>query len=162
MTNRRNGPWIYPLLLAVQTVGAAIILWNGIPIYRQIVADASQHTPKPETLILAVVAVMLIQGAYWLRQRLELPLPQQGNSLLGHLVLFLARLSLIFATAMFSVVFFLQPEGLQISSSRVVALVAVLFSMFCYTLELERLGRALYRSEAKAETSRPDLNLKQT
>ena len=141
--NLRNGQWIYPLLVVLQTVGAAIILWNGIPIYQQIVADASKHMPRPETLVQAIVAVAMIQVAYWFRQRIHPPLPQHNNSLLSHVVLFVGRLSLIFATSMFSVVFFMQPEGLHLSISRIVVLVAVLFSMFCFTLELERLGRAL-------------------
>jgi hypothetical protein len=36
-TNRRAAQWIYPLALAVQTAGAAIVMANGLPIYRQMV-----------------------------------------------------------------------------------------------------------------------------
>src|SRR5262249_19761156 len=134
---------LYALLLAVQTAGALIILWKGIPIYRQIVADASQHEPQTGTFLWTLAAVALIQTAYWLRLRLHPTLPKGSNALLGHVLPFLARLSLIFTTSSFSVIFFAQPKGLNLPPSRFPALVAVLFSMFCYSQELERLGKAM-------------------
>ena len=142
--------WLYPLMIAVQTAGAALILWNGVPIYRQILTDPSKHEQRTNRLVLAVVAVVMIQRAYWLRIRLHLPPPQRGHVVLGHFASFVARLSFIFGSALFSVVFFARMPELNISPVRIVVLLAVLFSLFCYTLELERLGKALHGPEEKS------------
>ncbi len=55
----------------------------------------------------------------------------------------LSRLNFIFASAVFSAVYLVRFNELEISLWRFVLLSTVLFSIFCYTLELERLGRAL-------------------
>ena len=149
-TNQPGRPWLYPLLLAAQTAGAAIVIWNGAPIYRQIVTDASRHQPQKATLLWAVAAVVMLQSGYWLRLRFHPTLPRWENVVFSHIVLFLGRLSFILAAATFSVVFFLRPEGLHLPFSRVVLLLSVLFSMFCYSLELEWLGKAFHRPEEKA------------
>jgi hypothetical protein len=44
---------------------------------------------------------------------------------------------------MFSVVFFVKFDELDIRLWKVVLLVAVLFSMFCYSSQLEWIGKAL-------------------
>lgn len=137
-----GGAWLYVLLLAIQALGAAIILWKGVPIYRQMVADPSAHEPLMSTLVWSVGAVVLIQSSYWPALRLGAIPVQRSNALLGHIVLFLARLSLILGTATFSVIFLAQPQGLKIPLSRLPALLVVLFSLFCFSQELDRLGRA--------------------
>ena len=58
-------------------------------------------------------------------------------------VQFLARLNFIYASAMFSVVFFVKFDELDIRLWKIVLLVAVLFSMFCYSSQLEWIGKAL-------------------
>jgi hypothetical protein len=65
------------------------------------------------------------------------------NPVLGHLILFLSRLNFIFAAGVFSAVYLVRFNDLDISLLGSVLLFAILFSIFCYTLELERLGRAL-------------------
>lgn len=141
--------WLFPLLLGVQTIGAFIILRKGIPIYRQVVVDASQHIPSPQTLVLGLFAVALIQTAYWIGESLQPAMPQHSYALLAHAVLFVGRLSLIFAGSNFVVVFFAQPEGLHLAIFRLGVLLAVLFSMFCYATGLERLGRTLQEGARK-------------
>jgi len=141
--------WLYPLLLAAQTAGAAMILWNGIPVYRQILNDPSKHEPRPERKALAILAVAMIQSAYWLRVRLGLMPQWRGNLLFGHLVSFAARLSFIFGAASFSLVFFARLPELRISAAQVALLLAVLFSLFCYMLELERLAKASLEQQEK-------------
>ena len=77
----------------MQTAGAGIVYWYGLPLYRQTVADPMGFEPRPlERSAVALAAVTLIQVPYWIGQRVRL---------------------------------------------------ALLFSLFCYTLELERLGTAL-------------------
>lgn len=134
---------VYAILLLLQTLGIAIILWEGIPIYRRIVAGAAGQHVDSGALALAALAVGLVQGAYWLRLALVPGLKLPRNIFLSHLAVFVGRISFIFGTALFSTVLYYRLPELQLSFLRLVILVAVLFSMFCYALELERLGTAL-------------------
>ncbi|WP_244479962.1 hypothetical protein [Methylobacterium sp. Leaf94] len=71
------------------------------------------------------------------------------NVLVGHLLLFSSRASFFFGGAFFSVVFFrhlpelevLPPFGQAVTKG--ITIIAVLFALFCYSLELERLGKAI-------------------
>jgi hypothetical protein len=66
----------------------------------------------------------------------------------NHLLLFLGRISFIFGGALFSVVFFghlpLLDQGADIlvMTRRGMLLAGSLFALFCFSLELERLGRS--------------------
>jgi len=59
------------------------------------------------------------------------------------LAFFVARLSFIFASASFTVIFFARFDQLSPPPHRILIVLALLFSFFCYTLELERLAKAL-------------------
>ncbi len=69
------------------------------------------------------------------------------NAFIGHLLLFAARASFFFGSALFSAIFFrhlpqldaLPPLGQGVAKA--VVFMTVLFSLFCYSLEVERLGR---------------------
>jgi hypothetical protein len=73
--------------------------------------------------------------------------------ILSHLFLFLGRLAFIFGGSLFAVVFFRHLPEINESADtwlmlrRGLQLVASLFALFCATLELERLGRALGDSQ---------------
>src|SRR6266536_2598909 len=122
-----GGLGLYLLLLAAQTVGAALILANGVPIYREMTRDFS-HPPHPGILWWAVAAVALIQFAYWLRVGLQPALPRRGHIVIAHLAYFIARLSFIFASSTFTVVFFARFEQLSLPPHRIVMVLALLFS----------------------------------
>jgi hypothetical protein len=72
------------------------------------------------------------------------------NPLLGHLVLFLSRLNFIFAGAMFSAVYLTRFNEIDIALWGFVLLSTVLFSIFCYSPELERLGKALIEGKDRS------------
>ena len=139
----RSGLVVYFCLLTAQTIGAAIILVNGVPVYRQMVGDFANHQPHPGILWWAVVAVIIIQAAYWLRVRLQPSLHWRTHVVIGHMAFFVARLSFIFASASFTVIFFARFDQLSLPPHRILIVLAMLFSLFCYTLELERLAKAL-------------------
>jgi len=71
---------------------------------------------------------------------------------LGHAIQFLGRLSFVYIGGMFSVVFFTRFEELEFSIWKVLFLLTVLFSLFCYTLDLERIAKAF--AEGVAEPAR--------
>src|SRR5712692_2954021 len=130
------------LLFSAESVGALIILWNGVPIHRRLLMGHTTQQADPIVFVLCAIAVILIQGAYWIRLQCLPPLRLDRQLLLGHAIQFLGRLSFVFIGGMFGVVFFTRFEELEFSVWKVLFLLAVLFSLFCYTLDLDRLGKA--------------------
>jgi hypothetical protein len=149
MTNLKSRS-VYLLLLSMQLTGALFIVFNGLPEFRHLVAHPGEQLPyarydNPATPVM----IIAMQAAYWYRLQ-YVPHPSQGsNTILSHLFLFLGRLTFIFGGSLFAVVFFRHlPEINQGADSwlmfrRGLQLAASLFALFCVTLELERLGRAL-------------------
>jgi hypothetical protein len=131
------------LLFAMQTIGAAILFWYTVPLFRQVLLDPGGHEVRPERLIWSLSAVVLMQAGYWIRHRLRPPLPQLRNALFGYVVLFVARMSFVLATSIFGFVFIVRRPEFQMPASRHFIVIIGLFALFCYTQELEQLGRAL-------------------
>ena len=65
----------------------------------------------------------------------------------AHAIQFLGRLSFVFIGGLFGVVFFTRFEQLEFSIWKILFLLAVLFSLFCYTLDLDRLGKAFWEAQ---------------
>lgn len=127
----------------MQTLGAVVMYWKGLPLYRQLVSDPTLYAMREETRVWSITAIALIQIGYWVRYRLRPAPPQFVNALAGHAVIFLSRLVFTLATAAFSFVFIAQKLATQMPALRYVLLLAGLFSLFCYMQELQRLGKAL-------------------
>lgn len=135
---------IYFSLLLVQTVGVALIISQGLPVYRRVIAGSLGPHARPKELIIAVSAVGLIQSAYWLRSAAVQSLDLPHNIFLSHIAQFIGRINFIFAAMLFSALIYYRPPELHISSlPQIAVFIGILFSMFCYTLEFERLARAL-------------------
>ncbi len=130
------------LLLTAETMGALIILWNGVPIHQRLLMGSTANQAGPRVFVLGTVAVVLIQSAYWIRLRCLPQMRFKRQLVLGHTIQFLGRLSFVFIGGMFSVVLFTRFEELEFSPWKALLLMAVLFSLFCYTLDLDRLGKA--------------------
>jgi hypothetical protein len=81
--------------------------------------------------------------SYWIRHRVRPPLPQLRNALVGYIVLFVARMSFVFAASISGFVFIVRRPEFQIPTFRYVIVIIALFALFCYVQELEQLGRAL-------------------
>lgn len=147
LQNRRA----YFLLIALQVAGALLIVFNGIPEFRQLIANPGEqlaHMQYDDPVTIGTMIAM--QVAYWYRlQRVSIPF-LRSNILLNHIFLFVGRLIFIFGSSLFGVVFFRhlpeiinQAPDILLMTRRGVELVVSLFALFCVTLELERLGRAL-------------------
>jgi hypothetical protein len=138
----------YFFLFAIQTLGAVVLFTYGVPLFRQVLLDPGGHVARPENLVWSLSAITLMQAGYWIRHRLRLPLPQLFRSaLVGYVVLFIARMSFVLATSVFGFVFIVRRPELQMPTSRYFIVIIALFSLFCYTQELEQLGRALIGPE---------------
>ena len=148
----------YLLLFTMQTLGAAVLFWFGVPLFRQVLLDPGSHVPRPENLVWSLSAVALMQAGHWIRHRLRPPVPQLRNALVGYIVLFIARMSFVLATSIFGFVFIVRRPELQIPMSRYFILIVALFAVFCYTQELEQLGRALIGAHPGKKTGASDIN----
>ena len=133
----------YFVLLTMQTIGAAILFWFAVPLFRQALLDPGSHVSRPENLVWSWSAITLMQTGYWMRHRFRPRLPPFRNALVGYIVLFIARMSFVLATSIFGFVFIARRPELYVPTSRYFVLVIGLFALFCYIQELEQLGRAL-------------------
>jgi hypothetical protein len=134
---------LYWILFLGQTIGDVAILSHLIPLFRRLVTSGHYEKTPSKIFVLAALGVNIIQVCYWLDQHWFVTFRLGHNPLLGHLILFLSRLNFIFAGAVFSAVYLVRFNELDISVWGFAFLSTVLFSIFCYTLELERIGRAL-------------------
>lgn len=147
--------WQYVCLLAMQSIGAVILFWKGIPLYRQVLVDPAAHVATTETLVWSLFSIGLIQLGYWVSHWVRPPLPRFTSALLGNIILFFARMSFVFATSVFGLVFITQRPGFQIPVSRYIVTLLGLFSLYCYVQELELLGRLLLRKDKPMNFSAP-------
>ena len=137
-----RGQWSYFALFGMQTLGAVVLIWTGLRLYREVLADLS-HKPEAWPIVGSLSSIALMQICYWVSYRVRPPLPQFQNALLGHAILFLARMVYVLPTSIFGFVFIAQRPEFDIPVFRCLVLLLGLFSLFCYVRELERLGRVL-------------------
>ena len=52
---RRGGASRYFFFFAMQTIGAGILFWYAVPLYRQVLADPGRREVRPERLIWSLV-----------------------------------------------------------------------------------------------------------
>ena len=145
--------WGFFALFGVQTVGAAVIYWNVLPLYRLAVADAKPLQVELEASIWPLTAIALIQSGYWISRRIQPPLPRVTNALLGLCILFLARMGFVLPTSIFGFVFIAQKHDFQIPAFRYGVILAGLFSLYCYLQDFERLGRSFLGREADSDAN---------
>ncbi len=144
----------YAGLLLVQTAGAAALLWIVFPIFREVLIHfGEQQTITGSTQAALLGCTLVMQACYWARLRWVAVHAPFHNIFIAHLISFVARLSFLFGGALFSAIFFrhlpelgvLPPVGQ--SMIKAISIGAILFGLFCYSLELERFGRALEELE---------------
>ena len=143
----------YFFLFAMQTIGAAILFWFAVPLFRQVLLDPGGHIARPENFVWSLSAITLMQAGYWLRHRLRLSLPQLFcNALVGYIVLFVARMSFVLATSVFGFVFIVRRPEFQIPTSRYFAVIIGLFALFCLHAGTRATGKSIDQPEPQQES----------
>jgi hypothetical protein len=105
--------------------------------------------------ILIVFVSVLLHCFYWSRLAWVEIIPPCHNILLAHLFLFASRVTFFFGGALFSAVFFRHFPELEVfpplwqAVAKAMYVVAVLFGLFCVSLELDRLGRVMEEPPVK-------------
>jgi glycerol-3-phosphate acyltransferase PlsY len=140
MKHRKQFYWC---AVAIEIAGTIAILWHGIPIYRRFLTGTADQPADIGVVVWAAAAAAAIQLAYWGATRIFSSIELPRSIVASHFVLFAARLNFVFAGALLSVIVFARLDQIEFSLWRFALLLAVLFSLFCSTLEFERLGRRL-------------------
>jgi hypothetical protein len=128
----------YILLFLFELSGMVLILWDGVPLFRHLIDLEQVGTLRDR--ILLTVAVLLIQTSYWTTLHRPPPFTLPHNPFLAHVVLFVSRLSFIFASGVFSVAVYRYSAPLDFTIEDFLIMMAVLFSVFCFSRHLEKLG----------------------
>ena len=145
-----SAPWIYAVLLGAQTVAALVLFWMVFPIFYSLVTHLGERQKLDFTQQIAIVAsAALLHCFYWTRLKWVPVTPPFHSVFVAHILFFASRVSFFFGGALFSAIFFRHlpeldvflPLGQTVVKSLYVA--GVLFGLFCYSLELDRLGKAV-------------------
>jgi hypothetical protein len=138
LITRRSPAIEYVALLLAEIVGIILIFWDGIPIFRHLIRFEQIATASDHTLL--VIAAILVQFSYWICLRHDPPFAVPRQQFIAHVLLFVSRLVFIFASTFFSLVVYRYSDVFDLSLLRVLLMMAVLFSVFCFTRHLEKLG----------------------
>ncbi|AUW42671.1 hypothetical protein [Rhizobium leguminosarum] len=150
MVVRPRDGTVYAILLAAQTLAVGFLLWTVFPIFYSVVTHLGERQDVSWSSLLGLAAgTVLLQACYWARIRWVTVRAPCHSLFVAHLVFFSARLSFLFGGAFFSAIFFRHLPALGSVPPfweifiRAISIGAMLFGLFCYSLELERLGRAI-------------------
>ena len=138
----------YVLFFSIEVAAMALILWDGLPIYRHLMVLEQVGTRSDEVIMWTAVGA--IQFTYWYLLRHEPPFTFQRRPLLAHIVLFVSRLSFVFASSLFALVAYRYSDALELDPGRVVLFIAVLFSVFCFSRHLEAIGNLMLKGPPAA------------
>jgi hypothetical protein len=127
--------------------------------------DTPGRAPEDQSVhshISVLCCTLFLQICYWSRVRWVAVRVPFHNIVVAHLISFAARLSFLFGGAFFSTIYFrhlpelgsLSPLGRAIMSG--VSIASVLFGLYCYSLELERFGRAIEKEDREDDTTPGD------
>ncbi len=116
-----------------------LILWDGVPLFRKLVQLQQTATGTDE--IIWLIAIICIQFPYWKCLRHDPPFGVPRQQFVGHVILFVSRLSFIFASAVFSFAIYRHPDIFELAFIRSSLVMAVLFSVFCFSRYLDKMGR---------------------
>ena len=121
----------------------ALILWDGLPIYQRLF-DLERVATTEDRRIL-IFAVAAIQISYWHTLRHVPPFEFSQRPFVAHVLLFVSRLSFVFASSLFALVAYRYSSMLSFNPLNVSLLVGILFSVFCFSRHLEAVGNILLK-----------------
>jgi hypothetical protein len=142
----------YWVLFSLESAGMLFILWIALPFYQKLVSGPGGYRPGQPVIFPVIVVSLAMQLSYWSKRSIRPPV-RRGNSVFGgHLLLFLSRLSFIFAGANLSVILRRYADT-TFTMFGVFVLFFACFAQFCYTRELEALAR-IVGGDATGEQAR--------
>ena len=140
----------YAVLLILQSVVASFLFWMAFPIFLSLATHPGEPKDLPRWTEIAIAGgAVILQCCYWIRYRWVAMYVPFRSAVVGHFLLFASRASFFFGGALFSAIFFRHVPELDVlpplgqALGKALAILAILFSLYCYSLELERLGKAV-------------------
>ena len=128
-------------LFVVQTAALFVLASYAIPVYRLLFVGPGLAEPAASARLPLFCAATLMQICYWSRRRF-LSVPRlRRDDLSGHLLLFISRSLFVSSATFLPIAFFVRSTDTVPSPFGVVLVPLVLFAVFCYASEVERLGR---------------------
>jgi hypothetical protein len=148
--SRLPGGIAYAVLLTGQTAAASFLFWMVFPIFHSLVTHLGERQVLDFSEQIAIVAgAALLHCCYWTRLK-WVPITAPFHSgFVAHLCFFASRVSFFFAGALFSAIFFRHLPELDAlptfgqAAVKTLYIAGILFGLFCYSLELDRLGKAI-------------------
>jgi hypothetical protein len=137
----RTKRFLYWSLFGVESAGMLAILLTALPLYRKLLVGPGGYRPGRPLVLPILEVTVVMQVSYWTKRLIRPPLRRGDRTVLGHLLLFLARLSFIFAGANLSLLLFRRYADTTISALGAFTLLMASFAQFCYVRELEALAR---------------------
>lgn len=131
----------YIFFFSLEIAGMALVLWDGLPIYRHLFMSEQIGTVTDEVIMWSAVAA--IQFSYWYRLRHNPPFEFPRQVFLAHCLLFVSRLSFVFASSLFAIVVYRHSDALHFTPAKYLLFIAVLFSVFCFSRHLEAIGNLM-------------------
>lgn len=131
----------YVILFVSEIIGMFLILWDGLPIFHHLIL--LQQVTSEHDEILLLIAAALIQFSYWKCLRYDPPFMLPRQQFVAHIFLFVSRLSFIFPSTVFSFVVYRSLDLLHLNLTRWLLMIVVLFSVFCFSRHLERIGNLM-------------------
>jgi hypothetical protein len=137
-----NNPRKYWSLFALETLGASIVVIKGFPLYKILVFNFDQFTQDGTYAIWGAAAVALMQSTHWyINANLKAPVIYK-SMFISRMISFVGRLYFIVPGSLFSLIFMKRFQEMDLSAPKLAIMVLVLFSMFCYTRDVEELAKS--------------------
>jgi hypothetical protein len=140
----------YATLLAGQTLAASALFWIVFPVFHEIVTHLGEKQEMaPSQQFAALCSATFLHLCYWARLRWVPVIAPFHSVFVGHLCAFSSRVSFFFGGALFSVLFFRHLPALDalppLSNTTWLAIEVgiILFGLYCYSRELDRLATAI-------------------
>ena len=129
---------------ATQVAGAQIIIWDGRPLYQQLMTGATNVGSRKD-YALGFVALAAMQLGYWFAYRLQPHLRFRRNVLVGHLFCCIGEVSFLFIAALGTVVLLDHWREWQFVSWKAGMLVGMIFAFYCYERQFVGLGERMLK-----------------
>jgi len=139
--------WAYFLYFAVENLGVLLFYFKALPHFRQTAAKPSLYEPRDDVWWWSLLVIVLIQVGYWGCFRLQSAMPKVSSAFLGHLLLFFARLVFLLPSAYYTFTFLYYRVSDRVPVQRRLMLFPLLFSLFCYMLQVQRIGNSMMTPE---------------
>jgi hypothetical protein len=133
--------------MVLESIGALILFFRILPIYRAILFDPESFVPDSSNMIFISVSIILIQGPHWYKSRNLLFPNTKKSHFLDILIGFAGRIFLIIMSALFTIIFFARIETLEVSFLKILVALLMLLSIYCYVKDLEELADSYKRKK---------------